>query len=261
VGGSLYLGYNAGARGTYNLTGGSLTATGPIVMAGGSASTSQLYVAKAATVQAGGLTINSGSGRSTQVKMELDANGHSLIGTTGAVSLAGALDLQSLNSYRPDQGNTFTLITSTGMSGNFSSITTNIQGWLRTDRGVAINLADSNTYRPIFSGAAVGTDYVVAFQGARAGDATGDNRINGTDLAAVGASWLKPGGTFMWLTGDFNGDGNVNGTDLAALGAGWLWAGAWPGPAPADAPLPEPATVCLLLAGGLLLPRRKWAAR
>jgi C1A family cysteine protease len=261
VGGSLYLGYNAGARGTYNLTGGSLTVTGQIILASAASGTAELYVAKAATVQAGGLTINSGSGRSTQVKMELDANGHSLIGTTGAVSLAGALDLQSLNSYRPDQGNTFTLITSTGMSGNFSSITTNIQGWLRTDRGVAINLADSNTYRPIFSGSAVSTNYVVTFQGARAGDASGDNRINGVDLAAVGASWFQPGGTFMWLTGDFNGDGTVNATDLSLLGANWLWVGTWPGPAPQEAPLPEPATACLLLAGGLLLPRRQWAAR
>jgi hypothetical protein len=253
-GGTVAMGGGGGGGGVLNVSGGSLTATGPIVMAGGSASTAQLYVAKAATVQAGGLTINSGSSRSTQVKMELDANGHSLIGTTGAVSLAGAMDLQSLNNFRPDQGDTFTLITSTGMSGNFSSITTNIQGWLRTDRGVAINLADSNTYRPIFSGAAVGTDYVATFQGARAGDATGDNWINGTDLAAVGASWLQ-GGTYNWLEGDFNGDGTVNGTDLAALGAGWLWEGAWPGPAPADAPIPEPATLALLAMGGLAMIR------
>jgi len=216
-------------------------------------------VAKDAYVQAGGLTLYSGYGRSAKVSMEIDANGHSLIQTTGSASLAGLLDIQSLNSYRPEQGDTFTLITAWGMSGNFSSITTNLEGWLRTDRDVAINLADSNTYRPIFSGAAVGTNYVVTFQGARPGDAGGDNRIDSADLAALGASWLKPGGTLTWLEGDFNGDGQVDGADLALLGAGWWWEGPWPGPAPADAPIPEPATLALLAMGGLVLLRRRLA--
>ena len=88
VGGSLYLGYTSGAKGTYNLSGGSLTATGPIVLASASSSTGELKVAKAAYVEVGGLTINSGGGRSTKVSLELDANGPSLIRTMGAATLA-----------------------------------------------------------------------------------------------------------------------------------------------------------------------------
>jgi hypothetical protein len=191
-----------------------------------------------------------------RVEMEVGAGKNSLLQAAGGSVMLGdglaTLAVNSVGTYRPDQGDTFTLITSADMSGDFSGITSNIQGLLR------INRDDPNAgYRPAFSGEVVGTDYVVTFQGARAGDATGDNRIDSADLATLGAAWLQLGGTVTWLDGDFNGDGQVDGTDLALLGAGWWWQGPWLAPAPADAPIPEPATLALLALGGAALIRRK----
>jgi hypothetical protein len=244
------LGSGSVARGVLNITGGSLIAAGPIVMAGGSASTAQLYVAKAASVQVGGLLINSGSGRSTQVSMELDANGNSLISSSGAVSLAGALNVQSLNSYRPNQGDAFTLITSTGMSGNFSSLTSNLVGQLLLDPN-----NPAGGYWPIFRSATVGTNYVVTFQGAMAGDATGDNKVDSSDFGAIARNWEQSGKT--WYDGDFNGDGTVDSTDFGALARNWGLTGLAPAAAPPEEPIPEPATLTLLAAGALALARRR----
>ena len=250
-GGTVALGSGSSARGVLNITGGSLTAAGPIVMAGGSASTAQLYVAKAACVQVGGLIINSGSSRSTNVSMELDSNGHSLIGASGTVNLAGALDLQSLSSYRPNQGDAFTLITSTGISGNFSSLTSNLVGQLLLDPN-----DPCSGYWPIFRGAAVGTNYVVTFQGAMAGDATGDNKVDDSDFGAIARNWEQSGKT--WYDGDFNGDGTVDGTDFGMLARNWGLTGLAPSAAPLDdASIPEPATLAMLALGGLSLIRRR----
>ena len=251
VGGSITLGVALDSQGILNLTGGSLTATGPILLATDLGSTAELTVAKAAYIQAGGLTINSGGGRSTQVTIELDSNGHSLIGSSGTVSLAGALDLQSLNSYRPHQGDTFTLITSTGMGGNFSSLTSNLVGQLLLDPN-----DPCSGYWPIFRGAidANTQSYVVTFQGAMAGDATGDNVVDGNDFGALARNWMLSGKT--WADGDFNGDGTVDDADFGSIARNWGSTGLAPAAAP-DAPIPEPVTLALLAAGGMALIRRR----
>ena len=249
-GGSTILGYDGNAHGVMNITGGSLAATGPMILALGTSSTAELYVAKAATIQAGNLTINSGSGRSTKVSMELDSNGHSLIGASGTVSLAGALNVQGLNGYRPNQGDTFALITSTSMSGTFASITSNIAGQLLLDPN-----NPAGGYWSIFRGAAVGTNYVVTFQGAMAGDATGDNKVDSGDFGAIARNWEQSGKT--WYDGDFNGDGVVDNTDFGAVARNWGSTGLAPSAAPLDAPIPEPATLVMLALSGLSLIRRR----
>jgi MYXO-CTERM domain-containing protein len=272
VGGSLYVGYQNGASGTYNLsggvmavggsvslggtisrgllniTGGSLTASGPIVLASAASSTGELKVAKAAYVEVGGLTINSGSGRSTKVAMELDANGNSLIRTTGAATLAGSLDLQRLGNYRPNQGDTFTLIMATNMSGAFDAITSNVPGLL---------LLDPNNpglgYWPAFrSEVDPNADLVAIFQGAMLGDAGGDNKVNEADLGDLVSHWQNTG--MGWQQGDFGGDGNVNEADLGDLVTNWGQSGLPPSAPPppgAPAPIPEPASLALLALGGL----------
>jgi hypothetical protein len=276
----VFVGYNGTlgggpAKGVLSITGGTFRALALRLLNNCDPTTANTAYLKIGVNANVGLTDTSGTGGfriynggTSTVEMEVaSATKNSLLNVNGGtVDLGNALATLAVNrtstSYRPSQGNTFTLISATGgsMAGSFkSTITSNIPGWLRSNIAVAINLSDPSTYRPVFSGAVSGTNYVVTFQGARAGDATGDNKVDGTDLAAVGASWLKTGGTYNWLQGDFNGDGIVDGTDLAALGASWLWTGAWPGPAPADAPLPEPATLVLLSLGGLALIRRRRA--
>jgi hypothetical protein len=87
------------------------------------------------------------------------------------------------------------------------------------------------------------------------GDADLNGEFNSSDLISVLAS-----GTYennvdsVWTTGDFNGDGRTNSADLvAALADG----GYESGPRAAVAAVPEPASVALLLIGGLL----SWFAR
>jgi hypothetical protein len=261
-GGTVALGSGSVARGVLNITGGSLIAAGPIVMAGGSASTAQLYVAKAANVQVGGLLINSGSGRSTQVSMELDANGNSLISSSGAVGLAGALNVQSLSNYRPNQGDAFTLITSTSsLSGDFSSLTSNLVNTDPNRNVMGLLIRDANASDPnlkywsAFRGEVDANAYVLTFQGAMAGDATADNTVDGTDFGSLARNYGQSGK--IWTDGDFNGDGVVDGTDFGALARNWGLTGLSPEAAPLDAPIPEPATLMLLAAGGLSLIRRK----
>ncbi len=251
----IWVGYGDGSSGTYNLRGGSLTASGPMVLAFGELSAAELKVAKAADVyvEVGGLTINSGGGRSTKVSMEMDANGPSLIRTTGAATLAGTLAVdRTTTAYRPSQGNQFTLILATSGTGNFGSITSNIPGLL---------LKDPNTpalgYWPAFRGAFdANADYVVTFQGAMPGDIGGDNKVSITDLGDLAAHWGNTSAS--WSQGDFDGDGQVNVADLGDLATNWGKTGLAPSAAPPEAPVPEPASAVLFVIGvlGLLRTRR-----
>ncbi len=90
------------------------------------------------------------------------------------------------------------------------------------------------------------------------GDATGDDSIDGGDLAIMGGNWMNTSGTLVWADGDFNFDGSVDGGDLAIMGGYWFWSAPSSPPPPAAA-IPEPATISLLCLGGaaaLLRPKR-----
>jgi len=96
----------------------------------------------------------------------------------------------------------------------------------------------------------------VTFQGAMAGDATGDNKVDDSDFGAIARNWEQSGKT--WYDGDFNGDGTVDGTDFGMLARNWGLTGLAPSAAPLDdASIPEPATLAMLALGGLSLIRRR----
>ncbi|MCJ7543594.1 MAG: dockerin type I domain-containing protein [Phycisphaerae bacterium] len=233
----------SGARGVLNVTGGSLTAGGAIILASSFSSTGELRVSNGAYVRAGGLTINSGSARSTKVAVEVAGDGCSLIRTTAASTLGGVMDVQSLSDYRPREGDKFAVISSTDpngvyFTGNFTSFTSNIT------RGLPGSSA--------FGGAANGSNYELVFVGYTYGDANGDHKVDGGDLALIGGTWTLSGQG--WGTCDFSGDGTVDAADLALLGGNWMWS------LPPGAPVvsvPEPTTLVLLVACAAALACRK----
>ena len=238
--GTLYVGCDG--VGIYRLTGGSLTAAGAIMLASPSGGTAVVNVSRGAYVEAGGLTVHGGTAHATTVGLELDANMHSVIHTTGTSTLGGTMDVQAVGGFRPREGDAFSVIASSDPNGvhfvnNFTTFTSNITYGLP---------AGSDA----FGGAPDGADYKVVFLGYTHGDANGNHKVDGGDLALMGGAWMKTGQT--WATGNFNGDPNgiVDGGDLALMAGNWMWA--LPSPSPPGAPLPEP-TVTILLGAGLAL--------
>ena len=241
----LVLGNATGAKGTANLTGGSLVSGGAVVLASSSSSTGLLKVGKDAFVQVGGLIANTGSGRSSTIGVELDGNTQTLIHTTGTSTLGGVMDVQVLGGYRPREGDEFAVITSTDpnavyYTGNFSTFTSNI----------IYGLPPSSA--AFGGGGGGGAIYELVFLGYTDGDANGDHSVDGGDLALMGGNWNTS--LTGWGNCDFNNDGLVDGGDLALLGGNWMWT--LPGGAP-QAPLPEPATLTLLALGATALVRRR----
>ena len=75
-----------------------------------------------ATLTLGSLTLNSAVANSIESLVHIDINSHgtSLVAVTGAVSLAGTLEINLDSTAQPGQ---YTLLTSTGITGTFDAIT------------------------------------------------------------------------------------------------------------------------------------------
>ncbi len=85
-----------------------------------------------------------------------------------------------------------------------------------------------------------------------AGDANLDGVVNQLDINKVLANWLATGAT--WAdNGDVTGDTLVNQLDINAILFNWL-AVAEP---PEASGVPEPATLVLLVLGGLIVLRKR----
>ncbi|MCJ7544442.1 MAG: PEP-CTERM sorting domain-containing protein, partial [Phycisphaerae bacterium] len=189
----------------------------------------------------------------SSIEMEVaSATKNSKITSATSIFLGSGLATLAVNStgYRPREGDKFTLLAAAPgyyMFGDFSSISSNItRGLPGSAAFTGAVVADPNTAAPL---------YVVTFQGWTAGDANGDQAVDGSDLALMGGSWMKTGQT--WGTCEFTGDasGLVDGSDLALMGGNWMWK---LNPAPGgQTALPEPATLALLGLGGMALLRRK----
>jgi len=98
----------------------------------------------------------------------------------------------------------------------------------------------------------------------KAGDANGDSKVNGTDLAILAERFGKT--VPRMSTGDFNGDGLVNGIDLALLSQNFGYSASSPeaiiGIDYDEAynmmfAVPEPASAITLAIGGLIISRRR----
>ena len=79
------------------------------------------------------------------------------------------------------------------------------------------------------------------------GDVDGDNWVSETDLSKILENWGKCG--LVREDGDLNGDGIVEGNDYSEVLSYWN-----PAPVPAA---PEPATLGLLMAAGIVLLHRR----
>ena len=85
---------------------------------------------------------------------------------------------------------------------------------------------------------------IIAFQ--RRGDVTGDDYVGGADLTAVITNWGMSGA--IRTDGDLTGEGTVSGPDYTEVITYWGTGTAPPEPGA----IPEPATLALLLIGGLV---------
>ena len=257
------------ARGELNVLGGSFVSMAGVKFTPNAQDVSGVMrVSKGAYCFLNGvLSMNGGTvgaptlGRSSTLIMEVDGTGNSQVIVNDRPILGDTLRVEGISGYRPKEGNKYVVIhsifnpyTPPWYTGDFYSFTTNLSdGAQRSDPNdpnspllsLWTGMIDPNAPQ----------DYLAIFRGLTSGDANGDHKVDGGDLALMGGAWMQSGQT--WGTGNFNGDPNgmVDGGDLALMGGNWMWTK--PSGAPGAAELPEPATMALLSLGAVALIRRK----
>ena len=250
VAGTVTIGSLAGSNAAYQLQGGTLkvptirrgAGSGSFQFTGGTLMTSsfQMDLTNGGGVLCPGQSVGSmtvaGNFQQISGKLEMElaaAGSFDTLTVTGSASLGGTLNVPA--AYRPKEGDGFGMISAGSFANEFASFTSNIATGLP---------AGSDA----FSGEVVGSQYVVTFDGFTAGDSNGNHVVDFPDLSALAANWNQSG---QWEEGDYSGDGTVGFDDLAVMAANWGWS------KPTGAPVPEPASLAVLLAGGLALLRRR----
>ena len=133
---------------------------------------------------------------------------------------------------------------------NFERDSRGYAGWETGDAGITNVHREGDTLY-LFSGKNV---YTMELDVHLPGDVTGDGWVGGDDLTVILTNWGLSGRTRE--QGDLTGEGFVGGDDYSQVLTYW---GTGIPPESVITAVPEPATLGLLLVGGLaLLRRRRW---
>jgi autotransporter-associated beta strand protein len=240
-----------------NQTTGSATGTGSVTVRSGAVLSGTGRVTGPVTIESGGIlspgstygdldtgsvTLNAGAVYRSHVRAGTTNSGY--VDAAGTVSIAGAtLRITPESGFAPALDTVRRLLEATQINGVFSTV----EGVLIpgiTDRRFAVRYVD-------------GTDDLVEAVAARPGDANLDQTVNFSDLLLLAQNYGTPG-IKTWASGDFDGDGSASFPDLLTLAQFYTSPATlqsdW---AVAQAVVPEPATLSLLLVSGLLLGRRR----
>lgn len=153
----------------------------------------------------------------------------------GTASLDGNVDVETETGYVPLPGTSFTLIDANSRTGTFDNTT----------------ISDVAGYAGLWMDVTYTGGLVEVTSDALPGDANLDGTVDGADLSILASNFGAGGG---WVFGNYNGDAGIDGADLSILSSNF---GASVVSAPAATPIPEPASLPLLVLGGLALIRRR----
>ena len=173
----------------------------------------------------------------TQMEVKINSMNPFQFNSVRSSYLNGKLEISFTDGFQPQVGNVWKLMSyDTGnvgadMTVDFTQIT---PGFILTKHDKAIWIECTGVRH--------------------AGDANNDGKVNVGDLGILAGNW---GQTDIfgkeWAQGDFNGDDVVNVGDLGILAGAWNWIGT---PASSTS-VPEPASLVLLVLGGLAMLRRR----
>jgi hypothetical protein len=184
----------------------------------------------------GDVTFGSAAALEVEIGGPAAGSGHDQVTVAGEAGLDGALKVSLIGGYVPAPGDVYDVLTSGWRSGQFAA---------------AAGLDDLAGLAGLDFALIYAADRVSLYATAVGGDANLDARVDYLDLGILATHYNGCG--LGWSEADFNGDGCVDYLDLGILATQY----GYDGTGAADPEVPEPLTICLLLAGGLTLIRRR----